>query len=387
MTNWNAFVPGERICINGKKGPLTGMTFASKDLFDIEGTVTGNGCREWRSTHKNRVSENAEVIDQLLNAGAKLTGRTVMDAMAWGAQGGDSDDPNPINPKFPDRATGGSSSGSAVAVAAGLVDFAIGSDTACSVRLPSTYCGIWGFRPTHGIISTKGMTPLAPSMDTVGWMARSHEVLELVSNILLPENLAVPPNYKILLVAELIEWMPEPTRTTFNAIVKEMLDGMEEEYSEGRIDVHEGLKLFWFRAWSLEIMEAAEIYGPWITGQLTDSKFKAAVVEGLKATIEDNKKTRDEFNRKEEEIRSFLANSRVLCLPTVLDVPPLLNGIESRSILPDFCGLSIATLAGLPQITIPLANDDGLPFGLSLIGPQGSDRDLIKMAERLTRRD
>ncbi|KAK1318319.1 Amidase 1 [Acorus calamus] len=146
--------------------PLSGLTFAVKDIFDVEGYVTGFGNLDWARTHSAAAS-TASVVSDILSSGASSVGKTVMDEMAYSINGENWHYGTPTNPCAPDRVPGGSSSGSAVAVAAGLVDFSLGTDTGGSVRAPGAFCGILGFRPSHGTVSTDGVIPMAQSFDTV----------------------------------------------------------------------------------------------------------------------------------------------------------------------------------------------------------------------------
>ncbi|PKA62281.1 Amidase 1 [Apostasia shenzhenica] len=181
--------------------PLQGLTFAVKDIFDVDGYVTGFGNPDWARTHLPATSMAPTVL-ALLKAGATCVGKTVMDEMAYRQEfilvllfdfaifvlinGENWHYGTPVNPSAADRVPGGSSSGSAVAVAAGLVDFSLGTDTGGSVRVPASYCGIFGFRPSHDVISTKQVIPMAQSFDTVGWFARDAATLRKVGDVLLP---------------------------------------------------------------------------------------------------------------------------------------------------------------------------------------------------------
>src|SRR5215211_926142 len=165
-------------------GSLDGLSFAVKDLIDIGGHETGCGNPTWRGTHPP-ASVNAVCVEQLLDAGARSVGKTVSDELAFSLLGENHFYGTPLNPKAPDRIPGGSSSGSASAVACGLVDFALGTDTGGSVRVPANNCGVWGMRPSHGIISVAGVNPCAPTFDTVGILAGSAEVLARVGSVLL----------------------------------------------------------------------------------------------------------------------------------------------------------------------------------------------------------
>src|SRR5215210_9424030 len=165
-------------------GPLDGLNFAVKDLIDIGSHKTGCGNPSWRDTHPVATA-NAVCVEQLLSAGTRCVGKTVCDELAFSLIGENYFYGTPLNPKAPDRVPGGSSSGSASAVACGLADFALGTDTGGSVRVPASNCGIWGLRPSHGFISVAGVNPFAPTFDTVGILAGSAEALAGVASVLL----------------------------------------------------------------------------------------------------------------------------------------------------------------------------------------------------------
>ena len=172
-----AFVPGPRLERRPLgSGRLSGLGFAVKDLFDVAGSITTYGNPDWASTHA-AASATAPVVTALLQAGARLVGKTKTVELAYGLTGENVWQGTPVNPRAPDRFPGGSSCGSAAAVAAGLVDFALGSDTGGSVRIPASYCGLFGIRPSHGAVSLAGACPLAPSFDTCGWFTRSAALL------------------------------------------------------------------------------------------------------------------------------------------------------------------------------------------------------------------
>lgn len=165
--------------------PLIGYSFAVKDVFDIAGHRTGNGHPRWLETHAP-ATRTASAVERLLAAGARLVGKTYCDEMTYSINGENVHYGTPVNPKAPGRVPGGSSSGSASAVSGGLVDFALGTDCGGSVRIPASYCGIYGIRTTHGLVPTDGVVPLAASFDTVGWFARAAELMRLAGTALLP---------------------------------------------------------------------------------------------------------------------------------------------------------------------------------------------------------
>ena len=165
-------------------GPLDGLRFAVKDVIDLAGLKTGCGNPDWARTHPV-AAVNAVCVDQLLLAGARCVGKTVCDELAFSLEGENFFYGAPLNPRAPERVAGGSSSGSAAAVACGLADFALGTDTGGSVRVPASNCGLYGLRPSHGFISTAGVVPYAPSIDTVGVLAASADILVRAAAVLL----------------------------------------------------------------------------------------------------------------------------------------------------------------------------------------------------------
>src|SRR5947207_7655900 len=185
-----AFVPGQQFRIAGRAGgPLSGLSFAAKDLFDVAGHPTGGGNEDWARTHP--VPErHAWAVQTLLDAGAELIGKTITDEVSLGILGENPFYGTPQNPRAPGRVPGGSSSGSAAAVAGGLCNTALGTDTGGSVRVPASFCGLYGIRPTHGRIDVAGMMPQAPTSDTTGWFARDADTFALVSSVMLGE--AIP---------------------------------------------------------------------------------------------------------------------------------------------------------------------------------------------------
>src|SRR5205085_10220804 len=157
-----AFMPGPRLRIEGRAdGALAGLTFAAKDLFDVAGVPTGAGNHDW-PTGRPFPTKHAWAVQTLLDGGATLIGKTITDEVSLGILGENAFDGTPVNVRAPGRVPGGSSSGSAAAVAAGLCDIALGTDTGGSVRVPSSFCGLYGIRPPHVRIVVGGMMSRAP---------------------------------------------------------------------------------------------------------------------------------------------------------------------------------------------------------------------------------
>jgi len=169
VDNWNAFItitePGEP-----KSGPLSGRTLGVKDLFDTAGVRTTYGSKIYADHVPERT---AVVVQRLLDAGAVMVGKTNLPEFAWSVIGVNPWYGTCHNPTRPGRTTGGSSSGSAAALAAGLCDLALGSDTGGSIRLPSAGCDTVGLKPQWGLIPLEGTYPLCPTLDTAGPMAKT----------------------------------------------------------------------------------------------------------------------------------------------------------------------------------------------------------------------
>src|ERR1700726_1261890 len=186
----NAFVPGPRVHIEGRPGgPLSGLSFAAKDLFDVAGHPTGGGNPDWAKSNPVP-TRHGWAVQRLLDAGATLIGKTITDEVSLGIVGENAFYGTPVNSRAPGRVPGGSSSGSAAAVAAGLCDTALGTDTGGSVRVPGSFCGLYGIRATHGRLDLTGMMRQAPSSDTTGWFARDAMTFARVSAVMLGE--AIP---------------------------------------------------------------------------------------------------------------------------------------------------------------------------------------------------
>src|SRR6266849_10954809 len=185
-----AFVPGQQFRIAGRAGgPRCGLSFAAKDLFDVAFYPTGGGNPDWGRAHPVP-TRHAWAVETLLAAGADLIGKTITDEVSLGILGENPFEGTPRNPRAPGRVPGGSSAGSAAAVAAGICDTALGTDTGGSVRVPASFCGLYGIRPTHGRLDVSGMLQQAPSSDTTGWFARDLATFAKVASVMLGE--AIP---------------------------------------------------------------------------------------------------------------------------------------------------------------------------------------------------
>ena len=382
----NAFVPGDDTWHPGGDGPLAGLTFASKDIFDVAGKVTGGGNPAWASTHPP-AEANAWVVRQLLDAGAELAGKTITDELTRGIFGENVHYGTPVNPRAPGRVPGGSSSGSASAVAGELVDFALGSDTGGSVRVPASFCGLYGLRPTHGRIPRGGMLLQAPSYDTIGWFARDPDTFQRVGRVLLASD-AEPPLPSQLLIAEDAFELAEPeTRSALNAVV-ENLGPMFQSVTTLRLSPT-SLTDWSNRQQILQSREAWEAVREWIDRVNPAFSFEVSDRYVTARAVTDEQVAAAQLGREDIVARMnevFQGGNKVMCLPTTISPAPLKGQPFSQRHemrLRNSALTSIAGNTGRPQISLPLAQVDGLPVGLSLMGDRGADEVLIALAKKL----
>jgi Asp-tRNA(Asn)/Glu-tRNA(Gln) amidotransferase A subunit family amidase len=175
---------GDPLVAGTPGGPLSGSTVAVKDLYDVAGHPCGAGNPAWLAA-ASPATDHAPVVASLLAAGADVRGITQTDEFAYSLYGVNDHYGTPPNPTAPGRVPGGSSSGSAAAVALGEVTVGLGTDTGGSIRVPAAYQGLFGIRTTHGLLPREGLLPLAPTFDAVGWMTRDAETLARVGDVLL----------------------------------------------------------------------------------------------------------------------------------------------------------------------------------------------------------
>lgn len=381
-----AFVPGPRVRIEGRSGgPLAGLTFAAKDLFDVAGVPTGGGNHDW-PTGRPVPEKNAWAVQTLLDAGATLIGKTITDEVSLGILGENAFDGTPVNVRAPGRVPGGSSSGSAAAVAAGICDTALGTDTGGSVRVPSSFCGLYGIRPTHGRLDVAGMLPQAPTSDTTGWFARDAETLAKVSAVLLGEAIPTALPTKLIVAVDAFGFADAEVVTALEPMVKRL--GTLISNSREEIMAPQGLSV-WARAQrSLQPVEAYATFKEWL--DKGNPRFAFSVAKALVMGSMIAEGDRVWANLMRQEVRSRMAYllkpGTILCLPTT-PFPAPLRG-QPLSVLDPLrdritCLCAHGGLAGHPQVNIPGSTVDGLPVGLSIIGPRGSDATLVAVAQAL----
>jgi amidase len=381
---YRAFCTHSEARLEGAKaGPLAGLTFAAKDLFDIAGHVTGAGNPDWLASHAP-ASETATVVRQLVDAGATMVGKTHTDELSRGIFGENAHYGTSINPRAPGRVPGGSSSGSAAAVAGMLVDFALGTDTGGSVRVPASFCGIFGIRPTHGRIPFDGVVAQAPSFDTVGWLARSAQLLARVGDVLLRSNEVRASRPRRVVIAEDAFAVAEPATRTALLPAAERI-GKFVGVCETRTLSAAPLSEWRHHQSTLQAKEALATFADWIDVHNPRFGFEVADTFLRGMHIDDDALKRAEAFREERrrELAQLLDSDTVICLPTAPFPAPALG--QRRSVMREHRTAvlhltCIAGLLGAPQLSIPAGEVDGLPVGLSLLGRPGSDSVLLALA-------
>lgn len=377
---YGCFVPGPRLVREpAGKGNLDEASFAVKDLYDVAGVVTTFGNPDWTRTHPPAAA-TAPVVLALLEAGARLVGKTKTVELAFGLTGENIWHGTPRNPRAPDRFPGGSSCGSAAAVAAGLVDFALGSDTGGSVRIPASYCGLFGIRPSQGAISLAGARPLAPSLDTPGWFAGNADMLARVGDVLLPPDVPGAVQGPLLRVAE--PWANAPPAVV--AALSPALARLEARFGASLPVslVPEGIAAAYQHFRALQGQEVWAALGDWVSAN--DPSFGPGVGErfaAARAMPAETAAAGRAFRRDlQARVWPLLAGGAVLVYPTSPVPPPLLTASpeEQDRVRAATVGVTaLGGLCGLAEVTLPVATTDGAPVGLSLLAAPGRDRALL----------
>jgi len=384
--DFGAFVPGTRVRIEGRPGgPLAGLTFAAKDLFDVAGHPTGGGNPDWGRTHPVP-ARHAWAVETLLDCGATLIGKTITDEVSLGILGENPFEGTPRNPRAPGHVPGGSSAGSAAAVAAGLCDTALGTDTGGSVRVPASFCGLYGIRPTHGRLDLTGMMAQAPSSDTTGWFARDAATFARVSAVLLGEAIPDELPTRLVIASDAFALADPETAAALEPLVARLRALIGDVREEALAPP--GLAA-WARAQrTLQPYEAWETFREWIDQANPRFQFTVARNLALAPLIPASERGWAALVRQEARgrLRQLLPPGTIICLPTTPFPAPLCGQPVSvleplRDRITALC--AHGGLTGVPQVSIPGAEIDGLPVGLSILGPRGSDAMLVAVAQAL----
>ncbi|MEB0112487.1 amidase [Variovorax sp. RTB1] len=383
-----AFVAGTDVVVQGAtQGPLAGLSFAAKDLFDVQGYVTGCGNPDWLRTHAP-ARRSAWCVERLLAAGATLVGKTVTDEISLGLLGINRFYGTPVNPRAVDRVAGGSSSGSAAAVAGGLVDVALGTDSGGSVRVPSSYTGVYGLRPTHGAIPVEGMMTQSPTFDTVGFFADDAARLEALGDVLLPAS-ADAAIEELLIATDAFALVDDVVRAALAGAVQRV-SGAVPRVSSVAV-APEGLATWCSNQRLLQSFEFGRTFASWVDRVNPTFSFEVGRSLALAARVTEGDLAEPHQLRASARARldELLGGGRILCLPTTPQLPVRRDATltEMSSACDRIVELTcIAGLTGLPQVNLPLGRTaEGIPVGLSLIGSRGADRQLLKLAGQLSR--
>ena len=365
-------------------GPLQGLSFAAKDLFDVAGLPTTAGNPDF-AERWGLPRRDAWAVAALKQAGAKLIAKTHTHELAYGITGINPHFGTPQNPKVLGGIPGGSSSGSAVAVAAGLVPVALGSDTAGSVRIPASFCGAYAYRPTHGAIPTKGMVPLAPSYDTVGLLAADPELMLRFARVLLADALPVVGFDRAVILRNALELCaPEAQVATLWVASKlESLGIKIEEKSLGLLQearetqrVLQGAQAWGFhQKWIEEkqprlgadvrrLLEMASSYSPGEIGRALSEQV-----------------------RLRSEMGTWLEPGTLVLLPATPSAAPPLADLQETEQALEFRWRTLsltcyASVLGVPVVTVPAAQPGEKPIGVQLVGAWGSDRGLLELVQQ-----
>ncbi|MDH2436235.1 amidase [Pokkaliibacter sp. MBI-7] len=362
------------------EGVLAGLRLAFKDLFHVRGYPTGAGNPDWLASHGD-AEQTSWVMQRLMEAGCVAVGRTQTDEIAYSLNGINVHYGSADNPRAAGRISGGSSSGSAVAVARGEADIGLGTDTGGSIRVPSSYCGLYGLRPSHGLIENADSVPLAPLFDTVGWMARDAETLARVGEVLLPEQPLVTPESVVLLLPEgieqdalmpaLLQWLPALPEYSVVPVSQAYLSGASEAFRmlQGRA--------IW------------QTHGDWITR--VQPRFADDIAGRFRwaATITDA--DADQARAQAIHYVQWLAElqqegRQLVIMPTTPGAAPLrdMPAPELAQYRERLMGMTaLSGLARSPQLHIPCLHNEGAPWGLSLLGARHTDRSLLALAQSL----
>lgn len=379
-----AFVPGPRALRDPTgSGVLDGLRVAVKDLIDVGGTPTTCGNPDWATGH-SVPTQDAPCVEALRAAGARIVGKTVTDELAFSLEGENAFHGTPRNPAAPDRLPGGSSSGSAVAVASAAAELAMGTDTGGSVRVPASFCGVHAMRPTHGRISLAGVLPFAESYDTVGWFARDAALLRTVGHVLLgtQRHVETPP-LRLYVADDALDLADPGVAQALRAWAE--AKGITASRQAFMRPWHEALEAYNV----LQGLEIRAALGPWIRerrptfGPAIAPRFAGALA--LDPAQEAPRRRWREA--KKRELVANLGPDEAWLLPAApgAALPLTASGEQRRAFYERALALgSVAGHAGLPQIVLPLLQVQGLPVGISFIAGPGQDERLLDLAVALS---
>ena len=369
-----------------KDGVLSGYSFVFKDLFDVAGYKTGVGNPTWLQTH-DVAANTSPIIESLLLNGAHCVARVQTDELAYSLNGQNIHYGTPVNPIAPNCVPGGSSSGSAVAVANEEADFSIGTDTGGSVRVPASYCGLYGLRPTLNQFELKHCFQLAESFDTAGIFTRDILLMEKVFNTLNKTETNGSSAKILYLEKSLAVHLSEARLKRLKACCK----GAGIVLLESDFLVENGLNLdvlsLLFR--TIQGYEIIQEHGEWLAkfGHTLDLAINQRVLWSREISSEQYRQAKESQEHFHKQLcKRFKQQDGLWLVPTTPSGPPslTLTGDELDQYRSNLMGLtSLAGLSGFPQLHLPMSGLQEGPCGISLLGLPDSENDLFETAKYL----
>lgn len=351
-----------------------------KDTIDVAGYQTRAGSRALEQVEP--AQSHAEVVQRLLDAGWHINGKTNLHELAFGTTGINNWTGTPENPSFPDRVPGGSSSGSAAAVAAGLCQAALGTDTGGSIRTPAACCGVFGLKPSFGRVSREGVMPAQTSLDCVGPFARDMATLINVMQALCADFAGLPDvNAARIGVVDIAaeEINPEVKAAIETAISGSEMQAKSVDLPNMAAAYDAGMTVINRESW----VASRDWVGTGLVGEDVAQRLLAAS-QTTDAELKQAEAVRRAFTA---EVDAALECCEVLALPTMPDYPaPLSEAGDTRALLGMTRFVRPFNLSGHPAITIPLVSAAGLPVGLQLVAARGADELLCAVASAIASR-
>jgi Asp-tRNA(Asn)/Glu-tRNA(Gln) amidotransferase A subunit family amidase len=362
---------------------------AVKDLIAVAGLRIGAGNPRWLSEAAVQ-RESAPVVEQLLAQGACVGGIAQTDEFAYSLSGTNVHYGTPPNPRAPECIPGGSSSGPASAVALGQAEVGLGTDTAGSIRVPASYLGLHGMRPTHGALSAVGVEPLAPSFDTIGWLAADASTLAATGRALLPTDGGADDPTALMLATDLLALAEPEVADAVRRAAAQLADAIGMPLREGVSPAGECLDS-WFAAFrTVQGAEAHESRGGWVAAHpsAVGPGIAARFAEAAQITVSQRAQAESVVAAARERTRDALAESRtLLVLPATSSVAPRRDQRAEPKAATRAATLRLtclASIAGVPAVVLPSGKADP-PVGLCLVGAAGADRALLGLVERSAR--